>query len=69
MVFKVIIRPDLEDGGYNVSCPAIPGCCSQGETIEEALKNIRDAILGCLAVLNDRIEAKNEEEKVVEITV
>ena len=69
MVFKVIIRPDLEDGGYNVSCPAIPGCHSQGETIEEALKNIRDAILGCLTVLNERVEAKNEEEKVVEITV
>lgn len=52
MVFKVIIRPNLEDGGYNVSCPAIPGCHSQGETIEEALKNWVCPIVetsGCLS--------------------
>ncbi|HDM78654.1 MAG TPA: type II toxin-antitoxin system HicB family antitoxin [Deltaproteobacteria bacterium] len=44
MKFKVIVREDLEDGGYNVSCPALPGCHSQGETIQEALENIKEAI-------------------------
>jgi len=34
-----------EDGGYAVMCPSIPGCISQGETVEEATANIRDAIL------------------------
>ena len=36
MKFKVILRPDAEDGGFNISCPALPGCHSQGETTEEA---------------------------------
>jgi antitoxin HicB len=54
MKLKVVISPDNEDGGFNVSCPAIPGCHSQGETREEAVENIREAILCCLEVLNDR---------------
>jgi predicted RNase H-like HicB family nuclease len=37
-----------------VSCPALPGCHSQGETIEEALENIKDAIRGCMEVINQR---------------
>ena len=44
MKFKVIVVEDEEDGGYNVSCPALRGCHSQGETIEEALTNIKEAI-------------------------
>ena len=45
----VTIEKD-EDGWYVVECPAIPGCVSQGQTEEEALENIRDAITGCLVV-------------------
>jgi predicted RNase H-like HicB family nuclease len=40
---QVLIYPD-ESGGYCVSCPSLPGCHSQGESIEEALTNIREAI-------------------------
>jgi len=54
MKFRVILEPDLDDGGYVVTCPALPGCCSQGETREEALANIRDAIEGYLASLKKR---------------
>ena len=54
MNLKVVVEEDTEDGGFIVSCPAIPGCHSEGETVEEALVNIRDAIQGCLAVLNIR---------------
>ena len=50
MFFKVVLKPDTEDGGFNISCPALPGCHSQGDTEEEALENIKDAILGCLEV-------------------
>jgi antitoxin HicB len=46
--FKVLLEPDDEGGGYVVSCPALPGCYSQGDTIDEALKNIEEAILLCL---------------------
>ena len=41
--FKVILEPD-EIGGYIVICPSIPGCYSQGETVQEAMDNIREAI-------------------------
>ena len=46
--FKVILEPDEETGGYVVSCPALPGCYTQGDTIGEELKNIKEAILLCL---------------------
>ncbi|OGQ48635.1 MAG: hypothetical protein A3I10_05405 [Deltaproteobacteria bacterium RIFCSPLOWO2_02_FULL_57_26] len=53
MKFSVVIEKDPE-GGYVVSCPAIKGCHSQGDTVEEALKNIKEAISGCLKTLNER---------------
>ena len=45
--FKVVLEPD-PNGGYVISCPSLPGCYSQGETIEEALANIKEAIELCL---------------------
>ncbi|MEJ5311627.1 MAG: type II toxin-antitoxin system HicB family antitoxin [Anaerolineae bacterium] len=45
--FKVLLEPD-ETGGYVVSCPSLPGCYTQGETVAEALDNIKEAILLCL---------------------
>jgi len=44
MEYKIILEPDPEDGGYVVHCPALPGCYSQGDTREEAIANIREAI-------------------------
>ena len=49
MKFNVTIDRD-EDGIWVVECPAIPGCVTQGQTKEEALENIRDAISLCLQV-------------------
>ena len=46
--FKVILHPDLEEGGYWMECPELPGCSSQGDSVEEALDMIRDAIKGHL---------------------
>jgi len=48
--FKVILHPDLEDGGYWVECPELHGCSSQGDSVEEALDMIKDAIRGHLEV-------------------
>jgi antitoxin HicB len=53
--FKVLLEPD-ETGGYVVVCPSLQGCYSQGETVEEALANIREAIQLCLDDLRDRGE-------------
>jgi predicted RNase H-like HicB family nuclease len=52
MKFTVILSPEAE-GGYSVVCPAIPGCVSQGESLDEALDNVREAILLCLDVRNE----------------
>ena len=41
--FTVILEKE-EDGGYHVFCPVLPGCQTQGESIDEGLENIREAI-------------------------
>jgi predicted RNase H-like HicB family nuclease len=43
MVFKILLEPS-EDGGYTATVPALPGCISEGETIDQAMDNIREAI-------------------------
>jgi len=54
MKFNIVLEEDLEDGGYIVHCPALKGCWSQGDTQEEALQNIKEAITGYLKTLNER---------------
>ncbi|NJL36642.1 MAG: type II toxin-antitoxin system HicB family antitoxin [Leptolyngbyaceae cyanobacterium RM2_2_4] len=53
MRFSVTLDRD-EDGVWIVECPSIPGCVSQGQTKQEALENIKDAIAGCLQVRAER---------------
>lgn len=52
MEYPVMLEPD-ETGGFVVYCPTLKGCVSQGETEEEALENIRDAIVTYLQSLED----------------
>jgi predicted RNase H-like HicB family nuclease len=44
MEYRIVVEQDPEAGGYVVSCPTLKGCISQGDTEEEALENIKDAI-------------------------
>ena len=50
--YTVIFEP-AKEGGYVVSAPSLPGCVTQGETIEEATHMIKDAIKGYLSVLKE----------------
>jgi predicted RNase H-like HicB family nuclease len=68
MKFQVTIDRD-EDGVWIVECPAIPGCVSQGQTKEEALENIRDAIQQCLQVRSERGLPLTVETRQVEVVV
>lgn len=68
MKFSVTLDRD-EDGMWVVSCPAIPGCHSQGETREEALRNIQEAIKDCLEVRAERGMPLTVETREVEVTV
>ncbi len=56
--YSVVLHPDTEDGGYWVECPSLPGCASQGDTVEEALEMIKDAIKGHLEVLEQKNKVK-----------
>ncbi len=60
MRYKVEIH--RSDEGISVSVPALPGCWSEGDTEEEALANIRDAIHDYLAALDDRMKGAEVQE-------
>ena len=57
MKMKIIVHNAVE-GGYWAEVPAIPGCATQGETFEELLKNLQEAIEGCLSVDNNTNTSK-----------
>ena len=69
MKLKVVLRQDEEDGGYVATCPALPGCVSQGETRAEALANIREAIQGVLLSLSERAHKTSLSDQLVEVDV
>ncbi len=67
MKLKILLEPS-EDGGYTAIVPSLPGCISEGDTKEEALKNIREAIeLYLEPVEDDQVFAQNAE--MVELAV
>ncbi|ACK67212.1 protein of unknown function UPF0150 [Rippkaea orientalis PCC 8801] len=67
MKFKVIVHT-AEEGGYWAEVPALPGCITEGDTWEELIVNLQDAIQGWLEVANN-ISTQESEDKIIEITV
>lgn len=67
MKIRAIIHP-AEEGGYWAEVPALPGCITEGDTVEEVMANLKDAIEGWLDVANSR-EAIASTDKIVEIAV
>lgn len=59
----MVLHPDLEDGGYWVECPELSGCSSQGDSVEEALDMIKDAIKGHLEVEDELKKEKSLKRK------
>jgi len=66
MVFKIVVEKD-ETGYYVAEVPALPGCVTQGRTIKEVKKNIKEAIKGWLEVMNDKV--KKTDAEIFEVTV
>lgn len=64
MEYSVIVHK-AEEGGYWVEVPALPGCYSQGETLEETLSNAKEAIELYLEVLREESQAVPRDEEVV----
>jgi predicted RNase H-like HicB family nuclease len=67
MKLKVVIHK-AEEGGYWGEVPAVAGCVTQGETIEELIQNVYEAVEGCLSVDIKSIRLK-KSDKVMEIAV
>ncbi|MDY7093803.1 MAG: type II toxin-antitoxin system HicB family antitoxin [Acidobacteriota bacterium] len=68
MKFQVTLDRD-EDGAWVVECPSIPGCVSQGQSREEALENIQEAISLCLEVRAERGLPLTVETRQIEVLV
>jgi predicted RNase H-like HicB family nuclease len=68
--YTIILYPDTEEGGYTVVVPALPGCITQGETIEEAIAMGKDAIqLYVETLLADGLPVPEEQEHLQAIVV
>lgn len=67
MKFKVVLEPS-DEGGFTVYVPSLPGCISEGETEEEALRNIREAIELYLEQTDDD-SVLGEKARVVELVM
>jgi predicted RNase H-like HicB family nuclease len=67
MKLKVVVH-EAEEGGYWAEVPAIPGCATQGETFEELLQNLYEAIEGCLSVDVSPAQV-SAQDRVLEIAV
>jgi predicted RNase H-like HicB family nuclease len=67
MKVKVVVHK-AEEGGYWAEVPAIPGCATQGDTFQELLANLYEAVEGCLSVDVAGVK-QTENDQVLEIVV
>jgi predicted RNase H-like HicB family nuclease len=67
-IFNVVLEKE-EDGGYSVNVPSLPGCFSQGDNFEEAIKNIKEAISLYLEGEPDVLEIRSNEEFMVPVSL
>lgn len=66
--YAVVIHEDPE-GGFWGEVPALPGCYSQGETVEELKHNIREAIVGVLEVLKEQGREPDSNIQILDVAV
>ena len=67
MKIKVVVH-EAEEGGFWAEVPAIPGCATQGDTMDELMRNLHEAIEGCLSV-DVAVPKPGGKERVLEIAV
>ena len=67
MKIKVVVH-EAEEGGFWAEVPAIPGCATQGETMDELLRNVHEAIEGCLSVDVDQ-PRPDDKRRILEIAL
>ncbi len=67
MKLQIIVH-EAEEGGYWAEVPVVPGCATQGDTLEELLQNLYEAVEGCLSVSVDQPKVTGRD-RVMEIVV
>ena len=70
--YSVVLVPEPEEGGYSVQVPALPGCVTQGETLEDCAENARDAIalfIESLEAHGERVPEELEQPTIIKISV
>ena len=67
MKLQVVVH-EAKEGGYWAEVPSIPGCATQGESFDELLSNVYEAVEGCLSVNVQNITT-SEKDKVMEIAI
>ena len=67
MKIKVVVH-EAEEGGFWAEVPAIPGCATQGDTLDELMNNVHEAVEGCLSVEVAEPQ-RTDRDKVLEIVV
>ena len=66
--YSVVVHQDPE-GGYWAEVPALPGCYSQGDTMDELTANIREAIVGVLDVLKEQGQEPESSIQILDVAV
>ena len=68
--YTIVLEPDTEEGGYTVTVPALPGCITQGESVEQCIERAREAIEGYIESLEaDGQSVPEETERPQMITI
>ena len=66
--YATVVHED-PDGGFWAEVPALPGCCSQGETMDELMQNVREAIAGVLEVMKEQGKRPESNIQILDIAV
>ncbi len=67
--YTLLLIPDPEEGGYTVRVPALPGCITEGDTLEEAITMVREAIAGWIEAASAHGEPIPDDEPVQTIQI
>ncbi len=70
--YSIVLDPDPDEGGFTVTVPALPGCLTQGETIEECVAHAEEAIIAYLedlAAAGEPIPEEREAPRLLKVTV
>lgn len=70
--YTIILEPDTEAGGYTMTVPALPGCITQGETVQQCIERAQEAIAGyieSLVIAGEPVPEETEHPQMITIDV